>query len=99
MNFATSFGLSLLGLPLPVSGCLPVGPTGCGGTRRVPPQSSCLGIGQSIGTVRDKPMKLTRKDALVAITTNVILLIGIHTTEAGEDLPLLASAEIVRTLS
>ena len=31
MNFATSFGLSLLGLlvlPLPVSGCLPVGAVG-----------------------------------------------------------------------
>jgi hypothetical protein len=52
MNFATSFGLSLLGLlvlPLPVSGCLPVGAVGRCGTKRVPPPMVLrLGIGQSV---------------------------------------------------
>jgi hypothetical protein len=57
MNFATSFGLSLLGLlvlPLPVSGCLPVGAMGRCGTKRVPPQWSCAWVLVSqFGIVRE----------------------------------------------
>jgi predicted methyltransferase len=44
-------------------------------------------------------MKITRKDALVAIITNVVLLLGIHTTEAGQDSPPLSSAQIIQILS
>src|SRR5256885_10410837 len=44
-------------------------------------------------------MKITRKDALVAIITNVVLLLGIHTTEAGQDSPPLSSAQIIEILS
>jgi hypothetical protein len=57
MNFATSFGLSLLGLlvlPLPVSGCLSVGAMGRCGTKRVPPQWSCAWVLVSqFGIVRE----------------------------------------------
>src|SRR5438067_3668718 len=44
-------------------------------------------------------MKITRKDALVAIITNVVLLLGTHTTEAGQDSPPLSSAQIIQILS
>jgi predicted methyltransferase len=44
-------------------------------------------------------MKIRRNDALVAIITNVVLLLGIHTTEAGQDSPPLSSAQIVQILS
>ena len=44
-------------------------------------------------------MKITRKDALVAIITNSVLLLGIHTTEAGQDPPPLSSAQIIQILS
>src|SRR3954454_21074274 len=44
-------------------------------------------------------MKITRKDALVAIVTTVILVLGIHTMEAGQDSPPLSSAQIVEILS
>src|SRR5438477_11797554 len=47
----------------------------------------------------DKPMKITRADALVAIITNVVLLLGIHTTEAGQESPPLSSAQIIQILS
>src|SRR5438046_2863433 len=58
------------------------------------------GIGQSIGTaVGNKSMKITRKDVLGAIITNVVLLFGIHTTEAGPDSPPVSSAQIIQILS
>src|SRR5256885_2617703 len=44
-------------------------------------------------------MKITRKDALVAIITNVVLLLGTHTTEAGQDSAPLSSAQIIQILS
>src|SRR6266404_606044 len=47
----------------------------------------------------DKPMKITRKDVLVAIITNVVLLLGIHITGAGQDSPPLSSAQIIEILS
>src|SRR6202048_2535288 len=43
-------------------------------------------------------MKITRKDVLVAIITNIVLLLGIHMTGAGQDSPPLSSAQIIRTL-
>src|SRR5205823_11145532 len=47
----------------------------------------------------DKPMKITRKDVLVAIITNVVLLLGVHVTGAGQDSPPLSSAQIIEILS
>src|SRR5882724_5975324 len=44
-------------------------------------------------------MKITRKDVLVAIITNVVLLLGIHMTGAGKDSPPLSSAQIIEILS
>jgi predicted methyltransferase len=45
-------------------------------------------------------MKMTRKDFLVAIITNVVLLLlGIHMTGAGQDSPPLSSAQIIQILS
>ena len=44
-------------------------------------------------------MKITRKVALVAIITNVVLLLGIHTTEAGQDSPALSSEQVIQILS
>src|SRR5271169_6934257 len=44
-------------------------------------------------------MKITRKDVLVAIITNVVLLLGIHVTGAGQDSPPLSSAQIIEILS
>jgi predicted methyltransferase len=41
----------------------------------------------------------TRKDVFVAIITNLVLLLGTHTTEAGQDSPPLSSAQIVEILS
>src|SRR5580704_14905843 len=44
-------------------------------------------------------MKITRKDVLVAIITNVVLLLGIHMAGAGQDSPPLSSAQIIEILS
>jgi len=44
-------------------------------------------------------MKITRKDVLAAIITNVVLLLGIHMTGAGQDSPPLSSARIIEILS
>src|SRR5438034_4967230 len=44
-------------------------------------------------------MKITRKDVLVAIITNVVLLLGIDVTGAGQDSPPLSSAQIIQILS
>jgi predicted methyltransferase len=44
-------------------------------------------------------MKIARKVALAAIVTNVVLLLGIHTTEAEQDSPPLSSAQIIQILS
>ena len=44
-------------------------------------------------------MKITRKVALAAIITNVVLLIGVYTTEAGQDSPPLSSTQIIQILS
>src|SRR6267143_4388726 len=44
-------------------------------------------------------MKITRKDALVAIITNFVLLLGIHTTKAGQESPPLSSVQIIQILS
>ena len=44
-------------------------------------------------------MKITRKDVLVAIITNVVLLLGVHITGAGQDSPPLPSAQIIDILS
>src|SRR5438067_6121451 len=44
-------------------------------------------------------MKTTRIDALVAIVTTVVLVLGIHATEAGQDSPPLSSAQIIQILS
>ena len=44
-------------------------------------------------------MKITRKDVLVAIITNVVLLLAIHMTGAGQDSPPLSSAQIIEILS
>src|SRR6267154_3730253 len=43
-------------------------------------------------------MKITRKDVLVAIITNAVLL-GMHATEAAQDSPSLSSAQITEILS
>ena len=44
-------------------------------------------------------MKTTRKDVLVAIITNAVLLLGLHATEAEEASPPLSSAQIIEILS
>ena len=44
-------------------------------------------------------MKITRKDVLVAIITNAVLLFGIHATEAEEASPPLSSVQIMGILS
>ena len=44
-------------------------------------------------------MKITRKDVLVAIITNAVLLFGIHATEAEEASPPLPSVQIMGILS
>ena len=44
-------------------------------------------------------MKITRKGIFIAIITNVVPLLGIHTTEAGHDPPPLSSAQITQILS
>src|SRR6476620_11765431 len=44
-------------------------------------------------------MKITRKDVLVAIITNVVLLLGIHVAGAGQDSPPLSSVQIIEILS
>jgi len=44
-------------------------------------------------------MKITRKDVLAAIITNVVLLLGIHMTGAGQDSPPLSSTQIIEILS
>ena len=44
-------------------------------------------------------MKVTRKGNFVAIITNVGLLLGICTTEAGQDPPPLSTAQITQILS
>jgi predicted methyltransferase len=44
-------------------------------------------------------MKIARKDVLVAIITNIVLLLGIHATEADQALPPLSSAQILEILS
>jgi predicted methyltransferase len=44
-------------------------------------------------------MKVARKDVLVAIITYIVLLLGIHATEADQALPPLSSAQIIAILS
>jgi len=44
-------------------------------------------------------MNITRKDVLVAIITNVVLLLGIHMTGVGQASPPLSSAQIIEILS
>jgi len=44
-------------------------------------------------------VKITRKVALAAIITNVVLLLGGYTTEAGQDSPPLSSTQIIQILS
>jgi predicted methyltransferase len=44
-------------------------------------------------------MKIIRKDVLVAIITNAVLLLGIHATEAEQASPPLSSARIIEILS
>jgi predicted methyltransferase len=44
-------------------------------------------------------MKITRKDVLVGVITNAVVLRGIHTTEAEQDSPPLSSAQILEILS
>jgi len=44
-------------------------------------------------------VKITRKGTLVAIIANFVLLLGIHTTEAGQDSPPLSSAQIIQILA
>ena len=55
----------------------------------------------SIGTTNqgEKPVKITRKDVLIAIITYVVLFLGTHLTEAGQDSPPLSSAQIIEILS
>jgi predicted methyltransferase len=55
--------------------------------------------GQPMRTARDKPMKIIRKDVLVAIITNAVLLLGIHATEAEQASSPLSSAQIIEILS
>src|SRR6266481_2168109 len=50
-------------------------------------------------TTGDKRMKVTRKDVLVAIITNAVLLLGIYATEAEQASPALSSAQIIEILS
>src|SRR5262245_8932611 len=59
-----------------------------------------MGIGISVSERRgNEPMKITRNKALVAIITTVVLLLGIYTTEAGQDTPPLSAAQIIAILS
>jgi hypothetical protein len=44
-------------------------------------------------------MRITRKDVLVAIITNAVLLLGIHKTEAEQASPSLSSAQIIEILA
>jgi predicted methyltransferase len=44
-------------------------------------------------------MRITRKNVLVAVITNAVLLLGIHTTEAEQASPPLSSAQIIEILS
>jgi predicted methyltransferase len=44
-------------------------------------------------------MKIARKVALAAIITNVVLLLGIHRTEGGQDSPPLSSMQVLQILS
>src|SRR5437764_14278197 len=55
--------------------------------------------GQPMRTTGGRPMKIMRKDALVAIIANIVLLLVIHTTEAGQDSPPLSSVQIIEILS
>jgi hypothetical protein len=55
--------------------------------------------GQPMRTTGDKPMKIIRKDVLVAIITNAVLLLGVHATEAEQASPQLSSAQIIEILS
>jgi len=50
-------------------------------------------------TTGDKPMKITRKDLLVAIITTAVLVLGIHATEAEQASAPLSSAQIIEILS
>jgi len=50
-------------------------------------------------TARGKPVKITRKDVLIAIIIYVVLSSGTHRTEAGQDSPPLSSAQIMQILS
>jgi predicted methyltransferase len=50
-------------------------------------------------TTGDKPMRISRKEVLVAIITNAVLLLGIHATEAEQASPPLSSAQIIEILS
>src|SRR5262252_3781104 len=44
-------------------------------------------------------MKITRKVALAAIITTIVLLVGVYPTEAGQDSPPLSSTQIIQILS
>jgi predicted methyltransferase len=55
--------------------------------------------GQPMRTTGDKPMKITRKDVLVAIITNAVLLLGIDAVEAEQVAPPLSSAQIIEILA
>jgi predicted methyltransferase len=44
-------------------------------------------------------VRITRKNVLVAVITNAVLLLGIHTTEAEQASPPLSSAQIIEILS
>src|SRR5947208_14692237 len=44
-------------------------------------------------------MKITRTKALIAIITTIVLLLGIYTTQAGQDTPPLSPAQIIEILS
>src|SRR3982074_873598 len=61
--------------------------------------SRSLLVWSADGKDGDKPMKITRKDVLVAIITNAVLLLGIHATEAEQASPPLSSAQIIEILS
>ena len=44
-------------------------------------------------------MKITRKDVLVAIITNIVLFLGAHTTDAGQDSSPLSAVQIIQIIS
>jgi predicted methyltransferase len=44
-------------------------------------------------------MKIARKEALVAIITNVVFLLGIHTAEAAPDSPPLSTEQVIQILA